>query len=628
MEKLYYTGERNHQILISLMKAHNIHQAVVSPGGTNIGMVASLQQDSFFTLYSCIDERSAAYMACGLAAESGEPVAICCTGATAARNYYPAMTEAYYRKLPVLAITCSHSNEEIGHNIPQVTDRTDPPSDFAKMSVYLPSVHSELEEWSCMVKANAAILELTHNGGGPVHINLMTEYSTDFSVKELPPVNVIRRICAHDKLPRLSNTRVAIYVGAHLKWTDAMTAAVDEFCEHYDAVVLCDQTSNYKGKYGVFPYLVSCQKQVNFDCRSISTLIHIGDISGAYVHVSPSHVWRVNPDGVVSDTFKKLNYVFEMDEIDFFKKYNWLANKEDVSSESSDELVFELTEYPEEMEEVSETVIVEDVDGVKSGDPAFYHTWNTTYSKIYEDLLQGLDKIPFSNIWVALNTVDKLPKESIFHLGILSSLRSWNLVPVDKSILTYCNVGGFGIDGGISSLIGASFVHPEKLYLGVIGDLAFFYDLNSLGNRHIRNNVRIMLINNGIGAEFKISGCLSIRSGLGENTNPYVGAEGHYANMSRKLVKDFAEDLGFEYITASNKKEFLNVVDRFTDPKLTNKPVLFEVFTDDDDEQRALDIIGELETTASGSLKSVTKRAMKGVLGEQGFRKLKNTIKG
>ena len=318
MEKLYYTGERNHQILISLMKAHNIHQAVVSPGGTNIGVVASLQQDPFFTLYSCIDERSAAYMACGIAAESGEPVAICCTGATAARNYYPAMTEAFYRKLPVLAITCSHSNEEIGHNIPQVTNRTEPPSDFAKMSVYLPSVHSELEEWSCMVKANAAILELTHNGGGPVHINLMTEYSTDFSVKELSPVNVIHRICAHDKLPKLSNTRVAIYVGSHLKWTDALTAAVDEFCNHYDAVVLCDQTSNYKGNYGVFPYLISCQKQLTFDCRSINTLIHIGDISGAYVHVSPNHVWRVNPDGVVSDTFKKLNYVFEMDELDFF----------------------------------------------------------------------------------------------------------------------------------------------------------------------------------------------------------------------------------------------------------------------------------------------------------------------
>ena len=97
MEK-YYTSERNAQIVIALLKANNIRKIIVSPGATNITFVASIQQDPYFEIYSSVDERSAAYMACGLAAESGEPVVLSCTGATASRNYLPGLTEAFYRR--------------------------------------------------------------------------------------------------------------------------------------------------------------------------------------------------------------------------------------------------------------------------------------------------------------------------------------------------------------------------------------------------------------------------------------------------------------------------------------------------------------------------------------------------
>ena len=107
MKPHYYTAERNAQIVISLLKSHGIRKIIASPGATNICFVASVQIDPFFEVYSCVDERSAAYMACGLAAESGEPVVISCTGATSSRNYMPGLTEAYYRKLPILAITSS-----------------------------------------------------------------------------------------------------------------------------------------------------------------------------------------------------------------------------------------------------------------------------------------------------------------------------------------------------------------------------------------------------------------------------------------------------------------------------------------------------------------------------------------
>ena len=68
----FYTAERGQQIVISLLKAHNINKIVASPGATNMTLVASMQQDPYFEIYSSVDERSAAYIACGLAAESLE----------------------------------------------------------------------------------------------------------------------------------------------------------------------------------------------------------------------------------------------------------------------------------------------------------------------------------------------------------------------------------------------------------------------------------------------------------------------------------------------------------------------------------------------------------------------------
>lgn len=152
-----YTNERNIQMVIALMKAHNIHKVVASPGTTNITFVASIQDDPFFEIYSSVDERSAAYIACGLSEESGEAVALTCTGATASRNYLSGLTEAYYRKLPILAITSTQHVGRIGQNIAQVIDRTEIQNDVAKLSVQIPAIHDAEDEWAYNVMLNKGI---------------------------------------------------------------------------------------------------------------------------------------------------------------------------------------------------------------------------------------------------------------------------------------------------------------------------------------------------------------------------------------------------------------------------------------------------------------------------------------
>ena len=161
----YYSTNVNVQLLIALMKEHHINKVIASPGTTNLEFMASLQQDDYFEVYSCVDERSAAYMACGLAAETGDPVVITCTEATASRNYYSGMTEAYHRKLPILAVTGLHSSSCVGNLEPQVIDRSESPKDSMKRKINLPVIKDENDYKESELLINIAILELKRNGG-------------------------------------------------------------------------------------------------------------------------------------------------------------------------------------------------------------------------------------------------------------------------------------------------------------------------------------------------------------------------------------------------------------------------------------------------------------------------------
>ena len=557
------------------MKAHGVRKIIASPGTTNISFVASVQHDPFFEIYSSVDERSAAYLACGMAAETGEPVVISCTGATASRNYMPGLTEAYYRKLPVLAITSTRGNHQVGHLIDQQIDRRNIPNDIAMESVTIPMVKDKEDERFCEIEANKAILALKLNGGGPAHINLYTRYSQDFNVTEIPHVYAIFRHTVFDqKLPDIpQNGRIVIFVGAHANFSKRLTTAVDKFCATYDSVVLCDHTSGYRGKYEVHYQLVCGQQQWHSPLANADLCIHIGEVSGSPFNVHAAHTWRVSPDGALRDTFGNLRRVFMMPEEEFFERYA-------KDNTCHTELLEAMTAEVEAVEE-------------------------------------KLPELPFSNIWIAQQMHNKLPKGCELHLGILHSLRSWNFFKLPTGIQAKCNVGGFGIDGGVSTMMGASFAHLEKLFIGIFGDLAFFYDLNVIGNRHVGNNVRILLINNGKGNEFRNYNhpCYF----LGEEADKYVAAAGHYGNMSRKLIKDYATDLGYEYLTAGNKNEFNAVIDRFLTPEITDRPMLLEVFTQTEDESKALEQILNIIPDQKLAIKNTIKQTAKNILGKKGY---------
>jgi len=584
MQEKFYTVERSQQIVISLLKQHGIKRVIASPGTTNISLVASMQHDGWFEMYSSVDERSAAYMACGMAAETGEPVVLTCTGATASRNYVPGLTEAYYRKLPVLAITATQDQNRVGHMIPQVIDRSAQMADMVVLSEHIAACHSGDDEWNATIRANRAILALTHRGGGPVHINLATTYNKDFSCQELPVARKISRYNAEQQMPALPDGCIAIWIGNHTPMSKDLTASIDRFCEYHGAVVFCDHTSNYHGKFKAAINITAGQIGYFPTVFNSNLLIHIGEVTADYNLYSrvgvAQKVWRVSEDGELRDTFRKLTDVFEMSEIFFFNHYA----EEGKKSENP-------TQYLEEC------------------------------LKSEEHITSIVPELPFSHIWIAQQTAKLLPKNSNVHFGILNSLRSWDYWQMDESINGFTNSGGFGIDGGMSSCVGSSLVSPDKLHFLFIGDLAFFYDLNSIGNRHVSKNIRIMLVNNGRGTEFR--NFCHPGAAFGDKADAYISAAGHYGAQSPLLIRHYAEDLGFEYMTASSKEDFQKIIGRFVEPTITDRPMLMEIFTDSQNESDAYEGMSYLADDTEQTLKKVARK----ILPRKAINAIKSIIK-
>lgn len=579
MEKKYYTIERGQQILISLLKQNGIRKIIASPGTTNVTFVGSVQNDPFFEIYSSVDERSAAYMAVGMAEETGETIVLSCTGATASRNYIPGLTEAFYRKLPILAVTATQNENRIGHMIPQVIDRSQQLKDMTVLSVHVPVPRDENDEWDAMIKLNRATLALRHHGGGPVHINLATNYSKDFSVKELPVAHRIHRYMPYDTLPALPHGRIGVLIGNHLPFSQSQSEALDRFCSNHGAVVFCEHASNYAGTYRVSLSIANTQELYAKDEFRCDVLIHIGEVSG-YGNSAcgkSKEVWRVNEDGELRDPMHKLTNVFEMREEDFFNHYADMAgNRERQQSEGK--------------------------------------AWLKQCLATYERLQTLLPELPLSNLWLAKETAHRLPENAVLHIGILNSLRAWNMFDVPQSIKShgFVNTGGFGIDGCMSAMIGGSIAQKDKLHFLVIGDLAFFYDLNSLGNHHVGKNIRILLVNNGKGTEFRNYNHPAER--FGDAADPFMAAAGHYGNKSTQLVRHYAEDLGFEYMQASTKEDYLRQLDRFLTPGITNQPMLLEVFTSHENESKALKVVNTSLEDSMSKIKKIIKDVLPGTV--------------
>jgi 2-succinyl-5-enolpyruvyl-6-hydroxy-3-cyclohexene-1-carboxylate synthase len=580
-----YTDDKNAQIILSLLKQHGIKKIVISPGSTNVPISRSVQLDPWFEAYSVVDERSAAYFAVGLAHSTGEPVVISCTGATASRNYLPGLTEAYYRNLPVIALTSQHHTSDFGNLVPQVTDRTVSQNDVKKISVSLPVVKDEEDYEHCVIAANKALIAATTRGGGPVHINLHIVGDYSFTTPELPKV---RKISYYNNAKlddtiealnlELKGKKIGVFVGAHRKIDGDLKRTLENFAIKYNAPVFIDQTSGYNGKNSV---LISHIADLKWSPNKPDIVIDMGSITGDYSisWLFGIETWRLSEDGEVHDRLHNQTKLFDGLERNFFEAFE-------------DQLPLEYVDYFSEIENETASVSV------------------------------PYDEMPLSNTYISYTLSKLLPKNSSLHLGILNSLRNMNFFKLHSSIDASSNVGGFGIDGALSTLIGQSVASKNRLYFGLVGDLAAFYDMNALGIRHIGNNVRILMVNNDGGVEFRLDSRLETK--WADATNEFISAGGHNGTM-----KGWAESRGFHYISANTKQDFDKKIKNFCTPSIDEfkGPVFFEVFTNISDEQKAVSAIQEANRPRYDASPNIDIEHDPSVIGFNAKSKVKQNIK-
>lgn len=526
--------------LLSLLKQFNIRRIVISPGSRHFAFVHSLEADSWFKLYSVVDERSAAFFALGLIQQTDEVVAVTCSSGTACMNYGSAIVEAFYQRLPLLVLSSDRIPELLNQLEDQMYDQLDTFTNCTKYHVQLPEIKNDTDVWYCNRLLNEAFIELNHHGCGPVHVNIpfVAHHTDTFSSPEIP---VVRKITLHDAEmnkeewvsigDRLKDKKVVVVWGQSVKQSATLDKAISKFCKMTDAVILTDKLSNCHNEYAILNTTVvyGAMKKDEREELHPDVVISIGgnyifnNEMKSFVKLASSINWQVGKEDKVIDPFHTLTDIFEMSEEYFFSHF---AEYADIKNESS---------------------------------------YQESWFSIAHNLAAPQ---PEYNEFYAISTLlEKLPANVDLQLANSLTIRMAHMVEINPNIRVNCNRGVNGIDGSMSTAVGFA-ADNNRLTFYITGDLSFFYDMNSLWIRHLSSKMRIMLINNGGGGVMYMP--------LNEEKRKTLPA--HVAAGHTLSAKGWVESLGFKYMSAHTKEEVDSGVKELLVEK-SNCPVFLEVFT-------------------------------------------------
>lgn len=531
------------RLLATLLRDYGVKHVVLSPGGRDVPLIRMFEHnEDQFILHRVTDERSAAYFGLGLASQLRKPVACVCTSGTAASNYLPAVTEAYYTGVPLIMITADRR----GYYLNQGEDQTIPQKgiyhNVVKKEFSIPEAWDKGTEIQCRREISDCILETTHHTFGPVHINITIDnIGIGANVpregwKLLPFIYPhILRVDFNDGESKMlawvdalkKSQRILLVYGQNYQPNEKQLRNIEAFAKKYNCVIVTDHISNLKCGYSLAPFvMLNSISQDEFN-RELSPdiLITVGGkrlmndpltfkVRGGYGNIRH---WSVSPNGQVKDFYFRLSSVIECSQDYFFE---WFAEKA----------------------------------GDISNNGVYFGKWKALIDKFSAPIITN-----FNAHYIQSKFLPAIPKNSFLHLGVGQSFFDCRRHNIEKSVEVYCNMGTNGIDGCTSTFMGQCAVIKDRLCFLLVGDLSFFYDMNAIWNKKLSSNMRILLVNNN-------------GSGLLRGHNLKAVTSEH--NTS---AEGWVKSTGFEYISAHNKEEFEEKLKYF----LSNKPeraLFFEVF--------------------------------------------------
>lgn len=544
-------------IVVSLLQQHGVKHVVISPGSRNAPLIVALARCESIRKTVVIDERSAAFVALGIASVSDNPVALVCTSGTALLNYAPAVAEAYYRRIPLVVISADRPVEWIDQDDSQTLRQYEALANYVKHSYNIPSECStETAGWYVNRMVNDALLTAVSGRKAPVHINIqldeplnrMIGYDTTRKERFIGIVNGMTRL-PDETVGRLaacvSSAKKVLVIAGFLQPDSRLNQALISLSGSANITVMCESISNLTGER--FVRCIDRTLSIMTDEeRAVMRPDIVITLGGALVsrHIKQylrkyraTEHWHVGISDTTIDCFRSLTMRVETEPADFMEQL------------ASSVTCLTASDYAEKWLEINRRATLSHDEYVSNA--------------------------PWSDMKAFSMILEAVPHNWNLELSNGTSVRYAQLFADLISCRNECNRGVSGIDGSTSTAIGASMAF-DGVTLLVSGDMSAQYDIGALACRGISPRFKMIVMCNGGGGIFRFIG----------STSSLPELEEYFVVKPNLPLRNLAEGYGFAYYDVSNERELAETLPGFMAE--SDRPAILAVNTPPETSARVL----------------------------------------
>jgi 2-succinyl-5-enolpyruvyl-6-hydroxy-3-cyclohexene-1-carboxylate synthase len=481
--------------IAALCAVKGLRDAVVSPGSRCAPLTLAFARHDKIKTKTISDERSAGFIALGIAQRTTKPVALVCTSGSAAYNYAPAIAEAFFSQTPLIVFTADRPVEWIAQHDGQTIFQYEIFGMHVKKSFQLPQEYDHPDnQWGINRIVNEAINVASQEPRGPVHINVpLREPLYPSSEKEITfskNIRIIESIEPAYALPDDVRETLAnewntfsnvLIVGGQTPADSELIDALREAADRHALPVVGDILSNLHAYDQLIRhtdlFLGQAPDSVKEALRP-DLLITFGQsvISKnlkLFLRAYPARAhWHIQPAGNATDTFQQLTRIIPTTAVEFmdFLRSLKLAKGADMQKQRT-----------------------------------YQQAWLTEERRAITVLENHFPQDKFGELEVVKELLSQLPRGCKLHLANSMSVRYANFIGLTskQKVQVFCNRGTSGIDGCVSTAVGHSLNNDIPNIL-ITGDMAFFYDRNAFWNNYPVPNLHIVVLNNHGGIIFNL----------------------------------------------------------------------------------------------------------------------------
>ena len=327
--------------LVAICAKKGIQNAILSPGSRCAPLTLAFSRHPDIHARTISDERSAGFIALGMAQQSERPVVLVCTSGSASLNYFPAVAEAFFQQIPLLILTADRPPEWIDQWDGQTIFQPDVYGKHVKKSFQFPdSFENDEQVWHANRIVSEAIILSKQFPPGPVHINIplrepfYPEVGEELVFPENPKVVTLspaNAILGEDGLKnikdRLQTVKKILIVAGQQKPDPKIQSLLDQLAKDQKVVIITDSISNLQSDQTIsfhdhwlgdelFHSDLAPDLIISFGKSVISKSLKL------FLRKTEASHWHIQPDGDAKDTFQRLTRILACTPFSFLE---WLC---------------------------------------------------------------------------------------------------------------------------------------------------------------------------------------------------------------------------------------------------------------------------------------------------------------